>query len=53
MLSEWGIEAFSQVLYVRSQLGVRQVLSLIGYDICESRRLYRVARVCEDFGIRV
>lgn len=53
MLSEWWIEAFPQVPYVRSQPGVSQMLTLIGYDICEPRRLQRVARVCEDFGIRV
>ncbi len=29
------------------------MLTLVGYDICEPRRLQRVARVCEDFGMRV
>ena len=29
------------------------MLSLVGYDICEPKRLQRVAKVCEDFGVRV
>jgi len=29
------------------------MLSLIGYDISDPKRLARVARVCEDFGVRV
>jgi hypothetical protein len=28
------------------------MLTLIGYDISEPKRLARVARVCEDFGVR-
>jgi CRISPR-associated protein Cas2 len=26
---------------------------LIAYDICDPRRLNRVAKLCEDFGVRV
>ena len=29
------------------------MLSLVAYDIADSKRLYRVARVCEDWGVRV
>ena len=29
------------------------MLYLIAYDIASNRRLRRVARICEDFGIRV
>ena len=29
------------------------MLTLVAYDICEPKRLVRVARVCEDFGVRV
>ena len=29
------------------------MLTLIGYDISDQKRLARVARVCEDFGVRV
>jgi len=53
MLSEWWMEAFPQVPYARSQPGARHMLTLVGYDICDPRRLQRVARVCEDFGMRV
>ena len=26
---------------------------LVAYDICHPRRLHRVAKVCEDYGLRV
>jgi CRISPR-associated protein Cas2 len=29
------------------------MLSLVAYDITDSKRLHRVARVCEDWGVRV
>ena len=29
------------------------MLTLVGYDITEAKRLSRVARVCEDYGVRV
>lgn len=29
------------------------MLTLIGYDISDPKRLARVARLCEDFGVRV
>lgn len=29
------------------------MLSLVAYDISDPKRLARVARVCEDFGVRV
>jgi CRISPR-associated protein Cas2 len=29
------------------------MLTLVAYDISEPRRLSRVARVCEDYGLRV
>lgn len=29
------------------------MLTLVAYDIVKPRRLARVARVCEDFGVRV
>lgn len=29
------------------------ILHLIAYDIASDRRLRRVARICEDFGVRV
>ena len=29
------------------------MLSLVAYDISDPKRLHRVARVCEDYGVRV
>lgn len=29
------------------------MLSVVAYDICDQKRLSRVARVCEDYGVRV
>ena len=53
MLSEWWMAAFPQVPYARSAPRPHEMLSLIGYDISEPKRLHRVAKVCEDFGVRV
>ncbi|RMD84620.1 MAG: CRISPR-associated endonuclease Cas2 [Lentisphaerae bacterium] len=32
---------------------VLNMLYLVAYDICDPKRLKKVAKVCEDFGIRV
>lgn len=29
------------------------MLTLVGYDIADAKRLAKVARVCEDYGVRV
>lgn len=29
------------------------MLTLVGYDISDPKRLSRVARICEDYGVRV
>ena len=29
------------------------MLTLVAYDICDPKRLSRVAKVCEDYGVRV
>jgi CRISPR-associated protein Cas2 len=51
--SEWWIEAFPIVPYEKAPPGEKEMLFLIGYDISDPKRLARVARVCEDFGVRV
>jgi len=32
---------------------IRYVLHLVAYDICEPRRLRRVAKICEAYGMRL
>jgi CRISPR-associated protein Cas2 len=49
----WWHDAFAPLPYQRSAPGEKQMLTLVGYDITEPKRLSRVARVCEDYGIRV
>lgn len=49
----WWHEAFAPLPYQRSAPGEKKMLTLVGYDITEPKRLSRVARVCEDYGIRV
>jgi len=51
--ASWWHEAFAGLPYERSAPGEKQMLTLVGYDITEPKRLSRVARVCEDYGIRV
>ncbi len=49
----WWFEAFAQLPYERSAPGQQEMLSIVAYDITDHKRLARVARVCEDYGIRV
>jgi CRISPR-associated protein Cas2 len=51
--ASWWHEAFAPLPYERSAPGEKHMLTLVGYDITEPKRLSRVARVCEDYGIRV
>ncbi len=39
--------------YDPAQKKVRRMLYLVAYDICEPKRLRKVAKTCEDYGIRV
>lgn len=39
--------------YDPSEERYKNMLYLVAYDICEPKRLRRVAKVCEDYGIRV
>jgi CRISPR-associated protein Cas2 len=52
-MPEWWYDAFPQVPYEKAPPGEKQMLTLVAYDICEPKRLARVARVCEDYGVRV
>ena len=51
--SQWWLDAFPLVPYEKSPPGEKEMLILVAYDIANERRLARVARVCEDFGVRV
>ena len=50
---DWWYEAFPLVPYEKSPPGEHEMLTLVAYDISDQKRLARVARVCEDFGVRV
>lgn len=51
--ADWWEEAFSRLPYTRSPPGEKEMLSLVAYDISEPKRLTRIARICEDYGVRV
>lgn len=51
--SDWWYHAFPRLPYARSAPGEKQMLTLVAYDIACHKRLARVARVCEDYGVRV
>ena len=50
---DWWYEAFPLVPYEKRPPGEHEMLTLVAYDISDQKRLARVARVCEDFGVRV
>ncbi len=49
----WWFDAFPQLPYEKSPPGAGEMLTLVAYDICNDRRLRRVAEICEDYGVRV
>src|SRR2546427_2563271 len=52
-MEDWWFQAFAAVAYEKAPPGQKQMLTLLAYDISDQKRLARVARVCEDFGVRV
>jgi CRISPR-associated protein Cas2 len=52
-MTSWWYEAFAQVPYERSAPGAGEMLTIVAYDISEPKRLTRIARICEDYGVRV
>ena len=52
-MTSWWYDAFPLVPYQKGPPGETEMLSLVAYDIADHKRLARVARVCEDFGVRV
>ena len=49
----WWHEAFAPLPYERSAPGEKEMLSIVAYDISNPKRLAQVARICEDYGVRV
>jgi len=52
-VNDWWHEAFPQLPYESSPPGAGEMLTIVAYDISDARRLARVARLCEDYGVRV
>lgn len=52
-MSDWWNDAFPLVPYESSPPGEKQMLSVVAYDISSPKRLARVAKVCEKYGVRV
>ena len=53
LIDSWWFDAFPLLPYKSSAPGAKQMLSLVAYDITSAKRLAKVARVCEDYGVRV
>lgn len=51
--ADWWFEAFPAVPYQKAPPGEKQMLTLVAYDIADPKRLARVAKTCEDYGVRV
>jgi len=43
----------TQSVYVPAEREVQDMLRLVAYDITQPRRLRRVAKTCQDYGVRV
>ncbi len=56
-LSEWWSEAFLEIATASDALGhpcgASEMLIVVAYDITDDKRLPRVAKHCEDYGVRV
>jgi CRISPR-associated protein Cas2 len=50
---DWWYEAFPVVPYEKSPPGEGEMLTLVAYDISDHKRLANVAKVCENYGVRV
>jgi CRISPR-associated protein Cas2 len=49
----WWQDAFPELPYQRKPPGAKQMLTVVAYDIAQPKRLAKVARICQDYGIRV
>ncbi|MDR1497302.1 MAG: CRISPR-associated endonuclease Cas2 [Puniceicoccales bacterium] len=54
---DWWLQAFTLIPSHSEtsghRCGAHQMLILIAYDISDPKRLHKVARLCEDYGVRV
>ncbi len=50
---DWWYIAFPIAPYESKPPGALQMVYLVAYDIADPKRLHRVAKVCEDYGVRV
>jgi CRISPR-associated protein Cas2 len=53
VVSDWWDQAFSPVPLVEHPKLRTTMLYLVAYDITTPKRLTKIAKTCEDFGIRV
>lgn len=53
----WWFEAFPLLPSPSDNAGHRcgehQMLMIVAYDVADPKRLHKIARLCEDYGIRV
>lgn len=52
-IENWWNTAFPQLPYQSNPPGQHEMLTLVAYDITDHKRLARIAKVCEDYGVRV
>jgi len=52
-MNHFWAEAYPEVPYESPPPGEGEMLSVVAYDISDPKRLARVARVCERYGVRV
>jgi len=52
-MDDWWYTAFPVAPYETKPPGAHEMVYLIAYDIADPKRLHCVAKVCEDFGVRV
>jgi CRISPR-associated protein Cas2 len=49
----WWYDAFPLLPYEKAPPGEKEMLTLVAYDVTDPKRLHRVAKICEDYGVRV
>lgn len=54
-MTSWLEEAFPLAPYRHHHHppGEKQMLTIVAYDITEPKRLAKIAKICEDYGMRV